>query len=98
MKLFNTNPENYERHACFRPDGSFDFHAFITEAQVVSGLITIVIGLGLSFVVAKFVNVSQTAMLFITLFLMVIAFSGAQQITKYFQEEYTRVYGENKKI
>ncbi len=91
-------PGHYEQHTCFRPDGSFDFHAFITESRVVSGIITIIIGLALSFVVSNYMNLSRTLTLFVTLFLMVIAFSGAQQITKYFNEEYVKHFGENTKL
>ena len=82
------NPNEIPMEPCFRPDGSFDFGAFLRAPQVLGALVFIIGGLGLSFVVTYVLKVESNFVCFTVMLLSGFAsFSGAENISKYYNAQ-----------
>lgn len=69
---------------CFRKDGSFDFVAFLFAPPVLMGLILIILGLVVCFLVSYVFSIpSKPVNAIILMFCTLICFSGADNILRY---------------
>ena len=68
---------------CYRPDGTFDFRAFLIAPQVLSGIISIVIGIGASIVINILDLESSVANMLSMILCCVFCVSGCDGILKY---------------